>query len=189
MHSQFNSRTFQNDFMLLKLNSPVAITPIPLNNNFGNPADTATVTVMGFGRNEARVEEEDSSVSATSSNVDLSSEILSHVNATIDDAISGRSSAVTTLQEANIGIIPYSTCSSSTMYGGSIRNDVMICAGFARGGVDACFGDSGGPLIQSINGRIELVGVVSFGVGCARENRPGVYSRVSFQSINNGNLC
>jgi secreted trypsin-like serine protease len=173
--------------MLLKLNSPVTITPITLNDNSGIPADTATVTVMGFGQNEARVEEE-GSVSATSSIVDLSSEISSHVNTTLDDAISGRSSAVTTLQKADIGIIPYSTCSSSTMYGGSIRNDVMICAGFARGGVDACFGDSGGPLIQSINGQNKLVGVVSFGVGCARENRPGVYSRVSFQQINNGKL-
>lgn len=163
--------------MLLKLNSPVSITPIALNDVFSTPSDGATLTVMGFGRNEARVAEEDTATA----NVDLSSEISNHVNATITEAISGRSSSITTLQEANIGVIPFSTCSSSTMYGGSIKNDVMICAGFARGGVDACFGDYGGPLVQSLNGQLKLVGVVSFGVGCARENRPGVYSRVSFK--------
>lgn len=54
--------------------------------------------------------------------------------------------------------------------------DRMICAGvIGVGGKDACQGDSGGPLVvDSV-----LVGIVSWGHGCAEPNFPGVYSKVS----------
>jgi trypsin len=53
--------------------------------------------------------------------------------------------------------------------------EAMFCAGYPDGGIDACVDDSGGPFV--IDGR--LAGVVSWDIGCARPNAPGVYTRVA----------
>lgn len=83
------------------------------------------------------------------------------------------------LQEVDVQGISQDLCSQ--MYPGWIKEQSMLCAGIPMvGQKDACYGDSGGPLLQSVgNGEVVQVGIVSFGTGCARADKPGVYSRVS----------
>jgi transmembrane serine protease 11D len=69
-------------------------------------------------------------------------------------------------------------CNERDSYDGGILPS-MFCAGKMEGGVDSCQGDSGGPGSAIINGRTTLVGVVSWGDGCARRLKYGVYSRIS----------
>ncbi len=82
------------------------------------------------------------------------------------------------LKEAQVPIVADSTCDAN--YGGAIEPTQHICAGFPQGGTDTCQGDSGGPLmVAGPTGGFMLAGITSFGEGCARPNRPGVYSEVA----------
>jgi trypsin len=60
---------------------------------------------------------------------------------------------------------------------------VMLCAG-GDGHHDACTGDSGGPLLTALaGGAWELVGITSWGNGCAVPGTPGVFTRLSAPEI------
>merc|ERR1719273_377673 len=80
----------------------------------------------------------------------------------------------TALQEVDVTITTNEFCNQR--YYGEIT-DVIMCA--ADPGKDSCQGDSGGPLVVEENGRHTLVGVVSWGYGCAYAYYPGVYARVT----------
>ncbi|KAH8329417.1 hypothetical protein KR074_010315, partial [Drosophila pseudoananassae] len=78
-----------------------------------------------------------------------------------------------TLMGVAVNLLQVSDCASdSYSYGESIL-DTMVCAYGEK--KDACQGDSGGPLVA--NGK--LVGVVSWGNGCAWSGYPGVYADVA----------
>lgn len=86
---------------------------------------------------------------------------------------SGATTVPTELRKVSVPIVSRTTCRSN--YGQSTITDNMICAGVASGGKDSCQGDSGGPLVDSSN---KLIGIVSWGEGCAAAGKPGVYTRV-----------
>ncbi|MEQ1723420.1 MAG: serine protease [Pseudobdellovibrio sp.] len=83
------------------------------------------------------------------------------------------------LNKVEIPLVTTKNCNAATAYNGDIT-DRMICAGLPQGGKDSCQGDSGGPLfVKQTSGDYLLVGVVSWGEGCARPNKFGVYSKVN----------
>lgn len=89
-----------------------------------------------------------------------------------------------TLQAATINVLPDAQCGG---YGNSYDPSTMLCAGLPNGvlTVDTCQGDSGGPLVFNNGTTFPLLGVVSFGRGCADPDFPGVYTRLSNPDLNN----
>lgn len=79
------------------------------------------------------------------------------------------------LQKVTIPIVNQTVCAESYVPLSYSVTDMMICAGnLEQGGKDACQGDSGGPLVA----HNVLVGITSWGLGCARPEYPGVWTRV-----------
>ncbi|KAL7981333.1 hypothetical protein Chor_002229 [Crotalus horridus] len=81
------------------------------------------------------------------------------------------------LKEGHVRLYPDSLCTSARLAKRTVTKN-MLCAGDTRHLHDACQGDSGGPLVCLHEGRMKLIGIISWGVGCAAKNTPGVYTRV-----------
>merc|ERR1712126_739144 len=160
MHPDYNSQTVDQDFALLRMANRIdwAANPnirpacLPEYTAGGTPPtyDQWMSTVTGWGT---------TSSGGSTSNV---------------------------LLEVDVQVISNSECNGA--YGGITDN--MLCAADAsgNGGSDACQGDSGGPLVScgpdgncgtTTGMNYDLIGVVSFGIGCAQADFPGVYARVT----------
>lgn len=87
-------------------------------------------------------------------------------------------SSPSVLQEVDVPLISDATCRQA---GGSYSSvgDVSFCAGIPEGGIDSCQGDSGGPIVINRSGNITQLGIVSWGIGCARPGKYGVYSDIA----------
>jgi hypothetical protein len=154
VHPLYNLALLPYDFMLIKLSGSSSKDFIQLNDNPNLPTGNVDneLVVLGWGLTESNNENSGASI----------------------------------LQYADLNYIPNDICEKSKdpfiseNYRGLLTDD-MLCA--ADEGQDSCQGDSGGPLLipgTSITGDV-LVGVVSWGFGCAVAAFPGVYGRVSDQ--------
>ena len=152
-HPDYDGDLTDNDFMLIFLKeSASSNTFVKLNDDVSSPAVGSEVTVMGWGDVDP------------SSGQELAEELM----------------------EVTVNVITNEECDASDGEYGSYEDGItsnMLCAREEGGGEDACQGDSGGPLV--IKGDVASediqVGVVSWGIGCASADYPGVYSRVSAQ--------
>ena len=82
------------------------------------------------------------------------------------------------LQSAQIPYLDTEQCLAPQVYGPKKLSSGMFCAGYLEGGVDTCQGDSGGGMVCEVRGRQSVLGLTSWGYGCGRPNRPGVYTKV-----------
>ncbi|KAM3936830.1 plasma kallikrein-like [Leptodactylus fuscus] len=80
------------------------------------------------------------------------------------------------LQKAEVPPKSQAECQQS--YSEIITNKVL-CAGYKHGQIDSCKGDSGGPLTCEVDKKWYLIGITSWGEGCARPDKPGVYTKVT----------
>ncbi|XP_060077752.1 putative serine protease 42 [Ylistrum balloti] len=84
------------------------------------------------------------------------------------------------LQEAQVPIVNKKKCRKAFDYK---ITDKQICAGYKKGGVDSCAGDSGGPLLcpRNDNGTMRwfVYGVTSYGEGCGQKGKFGIYTKVT----------
>ena len=162
-HPKYSEQNVDNDFNIIVLTEKIreeeGVMIATINSDGKVPAVGDATTVMGWGDIDERP-----TVTITSS----------------------------VLMETDVYAVSNEECSKSqgnvatdfgqvfTTLDGQITNN-MLCAWAS--GTDGCQGDSGGPLVMKGNTPDEdlLVGVVSWGLGCAEEEFPGVYSRISAQ--------
>jgi len=88
-------------------------------------------------------------------------------------------------RHVDVPLMSFESCqanylSNSMEYEIELDKKSMLCAGSEIGGSDSCQYDSGGPLMCKANdGQYIIAGVVSFGIGCAQAEFPGIYTRIS----------
>ena len=85
------------------------------------------------------------------------------------------------LQESRVPILSQESCRYESNHVAEEITENMVCAGYrGEAATDACQGDSGGPLILPSPGHSHrlLVGIVSWGIDCAKPGYPGVYTRL-----------
>lgn len=172
VHPEYDSTVVENDIALLVLERDSVHPYVRLNGDENVPANGEELSVMGWG------------------DVDPSD----YGQETSDE-----------LRETDVWYLTNSECEESSgyvksndgflfgSYGGSIKPS-MLCAHDRIGTTsDACQGDSGGPLVKpgSDSSADVLVGLVSWGFGCADPNFPGVYSRLSsyYQDFLKPTIC
>ena len=156
-HENYDGERYKNDIALLRLAEPlrgggVSAIAFPTNDSALTRPGTCSV-VSGWGLVDARPAQR--------------------------SRLNSRPRSSESLRAVDVPIVTTQECQQA--YGEDV-DGTQICAGYFEGGKDSCNGDSGGPLV--VKGRLgdsaELVGVVSYGNGCAADGGfYGVYTRVA----------
>jgi secreted trypsin-like serine protease len=92
----------------------------------------------------------------------------------------GRASFPDELREVVVPVVADAECDFA--YQGFVSVETQLCAG--QKGIDSCGGDSGGPLFATTSsGDYVQVGIVSYGIGCAKQHFPGVYTEINSPTV------
>ncbi|MCA8899894.1 MAG: serine protease [Hyphomonas sp.] len=135
---------------------------------FQSLGDTPRSLAAGYGNTEERGSQEEG-FNKTGRHVSAPSLALMEGEVPLVDAATCRQQIAALIDTYGLG---------EDYAGVSVDPLLQVCAG--TGGVDSCQGDSGGPLnLRSWDAPPVQIGVVSWGLGCARPDSPGVYTRVS----------
>jgi secreted trypsin-like serine protease len=154
VHPRYNGASQDNDIALVRLARPAG--PLIADLATGARTDPAQATVLGFGA----LYEGSLARTATLRGGALASQLSDR------------------LRQALVRTIASQACATRLGIGGAGTGDYQICAGAGRD--ETCIGDSGGPLVaEGPGGTDRVIGVVSFGSGCAGDLPVTVYTRVS----------
>lgn len=95
--------------------------------------------------------------------------------------VTSTGTAADTLQEAQVPLVDQGSCRRFYSSYGVTINSSVLCAGDTNGSVDACVGDSGGPLLiwQAEAQRWQQIGIISWGTDCSTAGAYGVYTALS----------
>lgn len=159
VHSDYDSATNKYDLMLLELETSSKNIPISISNFILQ--EHQELKTLGWGK--------------TGPNDSIGSELLLGVNVkSVEREYCNN--------QYRIGISSINDVSFDQI-SSTLIDSTMICA--AKPGADACEGDSGGPLFINCQSENILVGIVSFGIGCAVPGFPGVYTNLENDEILN----
>ncbi|XP_072005389.1 tissue-type plasminogen activator [Engystomops pustulosus] len=151
IHPQFNSFNYDNDIALLKIKSS--------SGSCAMETDSARPACMPF-RGQTLPDWTECEISGFGKHT-KNSHFLSEQ-----------------LKEGRVRLYPDNLCTPEKLDGETVTVN-MLCAGDPVNQEDACRGDSGGPLVCPVDGRMHLIGVISWGKDCGVKDRPGVYTRVT----------
>ncbi|XP_049342197.1 tissue-type plasminogen activator isoform X1 [Astyanax mexicanus] len=150
IHEQYNDETYDNDIALLKLSSDVGICAV-------SSPEVLPVCLPDPGA--VFPEQTECEISGYGKEEEFSPFYSDRV------------------KQGHVRLWPEKNCVSEKLSGRLVTKN-MLCAGDTRNRDDACKGDSGGPLVCQKDGRMNLVGLISWGDGCGKKDTPGVYTRV-----------
>ena len=179
MHRDYRDDTLENDIALLRLASPAGVEEVVALPDAERSAEVAepgaTATVIGWGLMRPLRCAPGSKAGAHRCRPRGGG--AGHF---VDD-LTGRpvdpSDVITSrLMQVDLPLVGEEACRNA--YSGAPIDHRTLCAGLKKGGKDSCQGDSGGPLVVKDGDEWVQVGVVSWGAGCAKPGKYGVYTNV-----------